>query len=165
MVFNKYKLLSTFTMGTGVVLILYTSVLWKKKGLKVPRSRRNLLTMKQTVAIRVWLTFDLYLVQLILMIIPKEKILMFEMIKLIIVDNLCYKFLIPLALIFTSRKKLPQLWSERSEKRKRFYMTEQERKLPRRATNHTKNPRKELTKSFINNEERRFIYVKTPQLE
>ena len=145
-----------------MVIILYTTVLWKKTRLKVPKYQRNLLTLNQTVAIRVWLTLDFYLVQLILMIIPEEKILMFEMVKVIIVDNICYRFLIPLGLIFTTKKSLPQLWSEKSGQSKTFYMTEQQRKLPREATNHLENPpNKELNTIFLNIEKGKFIYVKS----
>ena len=156
-----YKFLATFTIGTIVVLILYITVLWKKNRLQVPKYQRNLLSLNQTVAIRTWLTLDFYLVQLILMIIPEEKILLFEMVKLIIVDNICYRFLIPLLLIFTTKKNLPQLWSVKSGPRETFYMTEQQRKVPREATNHVENYNKELSKIFLNNKKGKFIYVKS----
>ena len=158
-VFNRYKFLASFTIGTFLVTILFTAILWKKTGLKVASYQRNLLTLNQTVAIRVWLTLDFYLVQLILIIIPTEKILLFEMVKQILVDNICYRFLIPLILILTTKKNLPQLWTEKSGQRKRFYMTEQQRKLPREATNHLENPNKEFNRKFLNHERGKFIYV------
>ena len=158
-VFNRYKFLASFTIGTILVTILFTAILWKKTRLKVASYQRNLLTLNQTVAIRVWLTLDFYLVQLILMIIPEEKILLFEMVKQILVDNICYRFLIPLILILTTKKNLPQLWTEKSGQRKRFYMTEQQRKLPREATNHLENPNKEFNRKFLNHERGKFIYV------
>lgn len=158
-VFNRYKFLATFTTGTIVVTILYTTVLWKKNRVKVPRNQINLLTLNQTVFIRVWLTGEFYLVQLLLMIIPEEKILLFEMVKHIIVDNICYRFLIPLALVITTKKNLPHLWTERSAKSKTFYMTEQQRKRPREATNHLGNPNNESNTVFRNNQKGKFIYV------
>ena len=94
------------------------------------------------------------------MMIPKEKILLFEMMKVIIVDNICYRFLIPLILILTTKQSLPQLWSESSGKKNTFYRTEQQRKVPREPTSQLENPNQELNTIFHNNERGKFIYVK-----
>ena len=146
---SRKGLLLFDAIGTIVVLILFISALWKKKRMEIPKFRVNLLTLKQTVAIRVWITLDLHLVTLICMIIPEEKIMVFEMFKQIILDNLFYRFLFPLFLLFTNKKKLPQLWSERSNRRQNFFMSGQEEKLPRNATDNFGNPGKDYKKAGL----------------
>ena len=107
-------------------------MIWKKKHFKhkVVKRQRNLLTLNQIFCIKVLLTIDYIAVECLLSILPRERILIFEMLKLIIVDNICYRFLVPLVLLVNTKKIFPELWSRASVRRTKFYMTET-RKIPR----------------------------------
>ena len=115
-----------------IILILYANVMWKKKQFshKVNRRQNNLLTLNQTVALSVVVTLDYIIVECCVWILPQEKLLQFEMLKLILVDNLCYRFLTPLVLLLNTRKIFPELWSGRVLGTTGFYMTERV-KIPR----------------------------------
>ena len=92
------------------------------------------MSLNQTVAMRVWLLADFYFVQLILNIIPPEKIIQFEMLKMILVDNICYRFLVPLLFLLSTKRNFPELWTERPVGKIDFYQTEM-RIIPRRQEN------------------------------
>ena len=121
------------SMSMVIILILYATVMWKKEQFshKVNRRQNNLLTLNQTVVLSVVVTLDYIIVECCVWILPQEKLLQFEMMKLIIIENLCYRFLMPLALLFNTRKIFPELWSgRRREETTGFYMTERV-KIPR----------------------------------
>ena len=81
--------------------------------------------MNQTVALRVWILADYCAAQIILMAIPQDKVVVFEMYKLIFVDNILYRFLVPIIFIFYTKKTLPELWSDKSLKKVDFYLSRQ----------------------------------------
>ena len=126
--------ISSLTLGTTVVLILFFSILWTKQQIKhqTIKTRNNILSLNQTVAVRVWLLADFFSFQLILNLIAPEKVVQFEMVKIIVVDNICYRFLLPLTLLLSTKNNFPELWTEGPIKRRRdFYQTEM-RIIPRR---------------------------------
>ena len=133
---QKFELhtFSSLTLGTIVVLILFVSILWTKQQIKnlTIQTRNNVLSLNQTVALRVWLLADFFSFQLILNLIAPEKVVQFEMVKIIVVDNICYRFLLPLTLLLSTKNNFPELWTEGPIKRRRdFYQTEM-RIIPRR---------------------------------
>ena len=74
-----------------MVIILFYSILWKKKYYnRLTRIKRNVINLNQTVALRVWILADYCAAQIILMAIPQDKVVVFEMYKLIFVDNILY---------------------------------------------------------------------------
>ena len=124
---------SSLTLGTTVVLILYVSILWTKQQIKqTSRTQNNVLTLNQTVALSVWLLADIFSFQLILNMIPPEKVVQFEIMKIIVVDNICYRFLLPLILLFSTKKCFPVLWTERPLRTQRDFYQSEMRIIPRR---------------------------------
>ena len=134
-VIEKFEIfgISSLTLGTTVVLILFFSILWTKQQIKhqTIKTRNNILSLNQTVAVRVWLLADFFSFQLILNMIPPERMVQFEMMK-IIVDNICYRFLLPLILLISTKNNFPELWTDGPmRKRRDFYQTEM-KIIPRR---------------------------------
>ena len=115
------------------ILLQYGSILWKikKDQHEVNKKQQNLLTLNQTVGINIWLTMDLISTDFLFWLLPGENVMVLEMVKIIIVDNICYRFLVPLLLLLNTKKMFPELWSDMTVKRREFYLTDQ-RILPRR---------------------------------
>ena len=92
---KNHKKRAFLTISTAIVIILYTTILWKQNQFqqKINKKQQNVVTLKQTVAIRVWLTIDYFVVDLLVWALPQDKVLLFEMLKLIVVDCICYRFL------------------------------------------------------------------------
>ena len=136
-----------------IILILYANVMWKKEQLshKVNKTHYNLLTLNQTVALSLVVTLDYFIVECCVWTLPEEKVLLFEMLKLILVDNLCYRFLVPLVLLLNTRKIFPELWTGTVQGSTGFYMTEGV-KIPRRDT--------ETGENQLNGQKGTFIFVK-----
>ena len=133
---QKFEIFGLFslTLGTTVVLILFVSILWTKQQINhhTIKTQNNVLSLNQTVALRVWLLVDFCSFQLILNLIAPEKMVQFEMMKIIVVDNICYRFLLPLILLFSTKSNFPVLWTEGPIRSRRdFYQTEM-RIIPRR---------------------------------
>ena len=107
-------------------------------------------------ALTVWLILDYIIDEVSDLIIPQEKLVLFEMLKLILVDNLCYGFLVPLALLLNTRKVFPELWSDKGQAKSGFYMTERE-KIPRQPTAvYT-----ETVENQLNRKKGKLIYVES----
>lgn len=158
---DKFRMIESHFMilTTVIVLIIYASILWKKKHFQqgVNSRQQNLLNLNQTVAIRVWLAIEIFSIKIIRWFLPQEKVLVFEMIKIIIVDNICYRFLAPLLLLLNTKKEFTELWSNSPVKRTGFYLSEQI-KLPRRQTT---TPRIRQENEFNREYGTKFIYVKS----
>ena len=131
---QKYQIiiLSSLTLGTTVVLILFVSILWSKQQFKqTSRTRNNVLSLNQTVAIRVWFHADIFCFQLIMNMIPSEKMVQFEMMK-IVVDNICYRFLLPLILLISTKNNFPELWTDGPMRKRRDFYRSEMKIIPRR---------------------------------
>ena len=92
---RKIGKLAFLTLSNVIVILLCTTILWKQNQFqqKIIKRQQNVITLKQTVAIRVWLTIDYIVVDLLIWALPRDKVLLFEMLKLVVVDNICYRFL------------------------------------------------------------------------
>ena len=106
------------------------AILWKKNrtASRVPRNQINVITLNQTVWIKIILCIDTLLVLSLKNIIAEDKMFHFEMLKVIIIDNFCYRFLFPLYLIRNTKSWLPILWSEQEIKKVKFYNSEHQLK-------------------------------------
>ena len=142
----------------AIILVLYATVMWRKEQLshKVNKRQSNLLTLNQTVALSVVVTLDYFIFECCIWILPEENVLLFEMLKLILIDNLCYRFLVPLLLLLNTRKIFPELWTGTVQGTTGFYMTERV-KIPRRpdTLTHTDTVDNQLNRKGI------FIYIKS----
>ena len=92
---KKWAFFIQLSISTVIVIILYTTILWKQNQFqqKINQKQQNVVTLKQTVVIRVWLTIDYFVVDFLVWALPQDKVLLFEMLKLIVVDSICYRFL------------------------------------------------------------------------
>ena len=92
---KNHKKQAFVIISTVMVIILYTTILWKQNQFqqKINQKQQNVVTLKQTVVIRVWLTIDYFVVDFLVWALPQDKVLLFEMLKLIVVDSICYRFL------------------------------------------------------------------------
>ena len=155
--FEIFGILS-LTLGTTVVLILFFSILWTKQQIKhqTIKTRNNILSLNQTVAVRVWLLADFFSFQLILNMIPPERMVQFEMMKIIVVDNICYRFLLPLILLFSTKNNFPELWTERPMRTRRDFYQSEMRIIPRRPEKNEFKTRRSLAK---------YVYVKSVKID
>ena len=64
---KKWAFFIQLSISTVIVIILYTTILWKQNQFqqKINKKQQNVVTLKQTVAIRVWLTIDYFVVDLL----------------------------------------------------------------------------------------------------
>ena len=133
---------------------------WTKNRLSVKIMRkfqRNLLTMNQTA----FLAVIFYLNHIITVglssledIIPRKYLLTFEFCRIIFVENVCLKIILPIMLISRSKSKLPALWLKNSNSVKTFYFSMSNIK-----------PRNDLVITLENgycNDSYRFNYLRTP---
>ena len=111
-----------------MILLLVAEILWRKKTLRFKffslvsvRNQINVITLHQTVWIRLILCADLLLVSLLKLMINTNRIFLFEIFKLIIIDNICYRFLFPVYLIINAKSCLPELFSEKSTRKLDFF--------------------------------------------
>ena len=133
---------------------------WTKNRLSVKIMRkfqRNLLTMNQTA----FLAVIFYLNHITTVglssledIIPRKYLLTFEFCRIIFVENVCLKIILPIMLISRSKSKLPALWLKNSNSVKTFYFSMSNIK-----------PRNDLVITLENgycNASYRFNYLRTP---
>ena len=120
-------------LGTFFILLLAAAILWKKKTLRLKLfplmggggNQINVITLNHTVWIRVILSADMLAVYLMRNIISPNTMLTFEMLKLIIIDNICYRFLFPVYLIINAKSSLPELFLEKPFRKLIFFKSEQ----------------------------------------
>ena len=123
----------TKTVVLILVLITTRAILWKKKRLFVKVKKYNVLTFNQTLHIVIILyinnaVFD-YIFQcnirtVFLYYFSSEHIFTLEMLRVIFIENICLKFIMPIILIINTRSSLRSLWSEIPYKEINFFMSE-----------------------------------------
>ena len=120
-------------LGTFFVLLLAAAILWRKKTLRLKLfslpggggNQTNVITLNQTVWIRVILCADLLVVYLLKNIIEINRIFLFEILKVIIIDNICYRLLFPVYLIINTQSCLPELFSKKPIRKLDFFKSKQ----------------------------------------
>ena len=83
----------------------------------------NVLTLKQTVILLILFSVDNTVLSYFISDELNEFYLNFEILRVIIVENIFYKFLVPLYLLIDSRSKLPLLWADEEQRKLKFFMT------------------------------------------
>ena len=134
-------------LGTFFVLLLAAAILWRKKTLRLKLfslpggggNQTNVITLNQTVWIRVILCADFLAIYFLKNIINSNSMFTFEMLKLIIIDNICYRFLFPVYLIINAKSSLPALFSEEPIRKLNFFKSKQIL-IPRENDSIGKNP-------------------------
>ena len=95
------------------------------------RGHYNLLTLKQTVILLILFSFDNSGLSFIIsndflpnfVSINSELVMKVEILRVILVENIFFKFLVPLYLLIQSRSKLPSLWADEDQRKLKFFMT------------------------------------------
>ena len=102
---------------------------WTKNRLSVKIMRnfqRNLMTMNQTACLAVIFYFNsiaTYCLPYLEHTVPHRVLFIFEICRIIVVENILLKIILPLVLIVRSRTTLPALWMRDSKKEKEFYFS------------------------------------------
>ena len=102
---------------------------WTKRALSVKIMRkfqRNLLTMNQTAFLAVIFFLNhiaTYGLSSLEDIVDTKYLIILEFCRIIVVENVLLKIILPILLISRSRSKLPALWLKDSNSRKSFYFS------------------------------------------
>ena len=129
-----------------VIIILSVGVYWKLRQQKHPMrvsGNFNVITLKQTVFFLILLSFDNTCLSYVicwdnLFGISEDVVFVLEMLRVILVENIFFKFCVPLYFLIDSKTKLPSLWIDRDERRLNFFMTAQELRPFKDLENQTK---------------------------
>ena len=127
-ILSKSRLTNFWLKSLIVIFVLLTTlgIYWKKKRilLKIPKYQWNVLTLNQTVAL-IFLVYtnNLLCDYLLIFFPPSELLFILEELRVILVENLIIRFLLPFFLILNTKRRLPALWTETSWKRREFFMT------------------------------------------
>ena len=126
--FYKSRYNNLWSKSIIVIFVLLTTlgIYWKKKRLlsKIPKSQENVLTLKQTVAVLLLVYFNNLICDYLLAFFPPTEFLfILEELRVILVENIVTRFLLPVLLILNTRRTLPALWAEKDCERREFFMT------------------------------------------
>ena len=127
-IFSKSRYNNFWSKSIIVIFVLLTTlgIYWKKKRilLRIEKYQRNVLTLKQTVAVILFLYTNNLLCDYLLAIFPPSEFLfILEELRVVLVENLLTRFLLPVLLILKTKRTLPALWTEKTWKRREFFMT------------------------------------------
>ena len=126
--FSKARYNNLWSKSIIVIFVLLTTlgIYWKKKRIlcKIPKYQRNVLTLKQTVGLIILLYANNMLCDYLLAVFPPSEFLfILEELRVILVENLLTRFLLPILLISNTQRTFPALWAEKHWKRREFFMT------------------------------------------
>ena len=113
------------TMCLSLALICAGGVEWKKRRQIMPtKSRYNVMTLNETVLLVTLLYFDNTFLSYLLPLGNHTQLFFnLEMMRIILIEVIFFKFLIPVYLIVCSRTHLPALWVDSEQKHLMFYMS------------------------------------------
>ena len=106
-----------------LVLILKFAIFWKnRREKKKTKINYNIMSLNQTILLLILLyvdnTFLPYFIN------DKTKIVFnMEMLRIIFIENIFFRFLVPIYMIIDGKSKLPALWVENHERKLKFFMT------------------------------------------
>lgn len=112
-----------------MVLSLGITWSWARKGLarKVNRKQVNVLTLKQTIILIIFLYLD-YLIasgsRHLIGIFNSKILFAIEMGRVLLIENILLKFILPLFLIIKTKSKIPLLWAKEDVENVIFFMTQ-----------------------------------------
>ena len=126
--FAKYRFNNFCSKSIVMVFVVLTTagIYWKRKRLpnKIKDHQRNVLTLNQTLGV-IFLIYcnNVILDYLLAIFQPSDLVFLLEELRVLIVENVLTKCLIPIFLILNTRRQLPGLWTNKEMKRTDFYMT------------------------------------------
>ena len=114
-----------------VIMLMAFSVYWKRRHVRKPMAvpgNVNVVTLRQTVTLLTLFSFDNTLLSFVITTdnifgINNGLVYLLEMLRVIFIENIFFKFLVPLYLLHNSRTNLPALWAERNCRKQKFFMT------------------------------------------
>ena len=114
-----------------VSIIMAIGVFWKLKQQKKPMrvsGNFNVITLKQTVILLIMISLDNTGLSYVIcwdnsLGMNEEVVFKLEIARVILVENILFKFLLPLYFLLDSRSKLPSLWSDGDDRKLNFFMT------------------------------------------
>ena len=122
----RYNNLWSKSLIAGFALLTSLAIYWKKKRVrfKISNYQRNVLTLKQTVGIIVYIYCNnVILDYLLAMFKPNDLVFFSEELRVLVMENLLLRFAFPIFLIFKTKKTLQSLWTSNNIRRSEFYMT------------------------------------------
>ena len=114
-----------------VIMLMTLGIHWKRRHSRKPMAvpgNVNVVTLKQTVTLLTLFSFDNTLLAFVITTdnalgISNELVFLLEMLRVIFIENIFFKFLVPLYLLQNSRTSLPALWAERNCRKQKFFIT------------------------------------------
>ena len=109
--------------GLAIALLCTAGIYWKKRKTSIPtRSQHNVITFNQTVLLVILLQIDSmssYLLH------PNDRKIVFviDLLKIIFIENILFRFLFPVYLLLCSRRHYATLWVDRKQRKLTFFMT------------------------------------------
>ena len=104
-------------------LALAIGMHWKKMKMSISwKGNHNVITLNQTLLFVILIYIDSTLLAYYLGT-GGRFLFHLEMLRIILIENLAFKFVFPLLLLWSSKSHLPALWSDREERRLDFFMT------------------------------------------
>ena len=122
---------ASMTLRLVVVVVLSLGITWSwaRNGLagKVNRKQVNVLTLKQTIILIIFLYLD-YLIasgsRHLIGIFNAKILFAIEMSRVLLIENILLKFILPLFLIIKTKSKVPLLWAREDVENVIFFMTQ-----------------------------------------
>ena len=126
--FARYRFNNFCSKSIVAVFVILTTagIYWKKRRIsnKIGNNQRNLLTLRQTLGIILFIYFNNVVADHILAWFkPSRLVFLLEEMRVILVENLLTRFFLPILLIIYTKTSLPALWSNQDVRRSEFYMT------------------------------------------
>ena len=113
--------MKTWPLMLGLVMAL--GMRWKKRKLSIQwRGNHNVITLNQTLLFVVLIYIDSTLHPSYLGV-GGRSLFNLGMMRSIFIENLAFKFIFPLLLIWSSKSHLQALWTDREERRLDFFLT------------------------------------------
>ena len=108
----------------AAALIYVTGIYWKKKRTFIPaRSQHNLITLNQTVLLVILINLD-GMISYLLHPNDQSHVFVLELLKIIFIENIFFKCLVPVYLLLSSRRHYAILWNDRKPEKCNFFMTQ-----------------------------------------
>ena len=117
------------TMCLILAMILCCGMVWKKRRLRLKKGQNfNVITFSQTMIIIFLLYLNNVLLDFLLPVLfQNESLFKLEMFRVIFIENIFFKVVLPIFMIYQSKSTLPLLWIDKDCTRKqRFFMTKQD---------------------------------------
>ena len=156
-----------------VILLLSIGAYWKRRNVKNPMKvsgNVNVVTLSQTVSLLSLFSFDNTLLSFVISTdnflgLSNELVFNLEMLRVLFIENIFFKFFVPLYLLKNSRTNLPLLWAERTFRKADFFMTAPSfiprRNLSRYQPENVQQPEQKVpTGNMSSSSNRHVIYVR-----